>query len=200
MEHRHREALRRIAQADDMWCSDGNEPIAFHLMPLGGMNEVIDHPNWSDSWPVFGPSTIDDLGELGYVRIDPIVPSASKARTFWLTMKGREEAAALAKETITPVEAAADDPGATPGAATGGHGASDGDSQYRALISWSHGGDAWTGTILEFTSKLRGLGIDADVDLYHQHEADVNWTTYGPQAIEDYDFALLAVSAAFKER
>jgi hypothetical protein len=189
MEHRHREALRRIAEADSMWCDDGHEPAPFYLMPLGGMRELIDHPNWNGSWPVFGPSTIDDLGELGVLRVEPIDPSRNKARTFWLTMSGREQAAALAEQGVPPIEAAADDP--APVAAY---------AAKRALVSWSHGDDAWTETILEFTSKLRGLGIDADVDLFHAHDADVNWTTYGPQAIEDYDFVLLAVSANFKQR
>lgn len=189
MEHRHREALRRIAEADSMWCRDGHEPAPFYLEPLGGMREVIEHPNWSRSWPVFGPSTIDDLGELGFLRVEPIDPSRNKARTFWLTMRGRAEAAALATQGVTPVEAAAEDPTPveTPAA-------------VRTFVSWSHGDNTWTETILEFTSKIRGLGIDADVDLFHAHDADVNWTTYGPQAIEDYDFVLLTVSRAYKER
>jgi hypothetical protein len=110
MEHRHREALRRIAEADAMWCSDGYEPEPFYLQPLGGMKEAIVHPNWSGSWPVFGASTIDDLGELGFLRIDHHEPH-DKARTFWLTMKGREQAAALARQGASPIERLAEERG-----------------------------------------------------------------------------------------
>jgi len=188
MEHRHREARRRIAEADAMWCSDGHEPEPFYLLPLGGMQEAIVHPNWSGSWPVFGASTIDDLGELGFLRVEHHEPH-DKAPTFWLTMKGREQAAALAKQGASPIEAAADeDPTPVTAAAVKG------------LVIWSHGADAWAETILVFTSILRGLGIDADVDLYHAHDADIDWTTYGPQAIEDSEYVLLAVSAAYKQR
>jgi hypothetical protein len=64
MEHRHREALRRIAEADRMWSRQGHEPEAFHLVPRGGLREEIHHPAWDRSWSVPGSTTIDDLGEL----------------------------------------------------------------------------------------------------------------------------------------
>jgi hypothetical protein len=104
-------------------------------------------------------------------------------------MRGRAQADALAEQAVPPTEAAADDP--TPAAT---------DITKRALVAYSHGSEAWARTVLDFTSQLRGLGIDADVDLYHKHDPGVNWTTFGPHRIEDYEFVLLAVSADFKKR
>jgi SEFIR domain len=74
------------------------------------------------------------------------------------------------------------------------------DTIYKAVVSWAHGDESWATTILALASKLRELGIDVDVDLFHLHDPDVNWTTYGPKAIEDNDFVLVAVSAAYKDR
>jgi hypothetical protein len=50
MEHRHKEALRRIAEAEELWRKDGNEPLPFYLEPIGGMRRVVDHPRWNKSW------------------------------------------------------------------------------------------------------------------------------------------------------
>jgi branched-chain amino acid transport system substrate-binding protein len=67
-------------------------------------------------------------------------------------------------------------------------------------VSWAHSDDAWRDTIARFVVALRQLGIDADVDLFHAHEDAVDWSTYGPNAIEQNDFVLLAASAAYKQR
>ena len=56
------------------------------------MQSEIDHPRWDDSWATPSEHTIDDLAELGLLRVEP---SANKARTFALTMRGRGEGAAL---------------------------------------------------------------------------------------------------------
>jgi len=62
----------------------------------------IHHPAWDPSWSVPGSTTIDDLGELGFVRVEPVDPSRNKARTFSLTMRGRAQADALAEQAVPP--------------------------------------------------------------------------------------------------
>lgn len=68
-----------------------------------------------------------------------------------------------------------------------------------AFVSWAHGDEAWMQTIAKFAMELRRLGIDADVDLFHLDTA-VDWSTYGPQAIRERDYVIVAASAAYKER
>src|SRR4051794_20304885 len=68
------------------------------------------------------------------------------------------------------------------------------------FVSWAHGDDAWKDTVARFTVALRRRGINADVDLFHAHEAGVNWETFGPQAIRNVDTVLIAVSEAYKRR
>jgi Protein kinase domain/SEFIR domain len=69
-----------------------------------------------------------------------------------------------------------------------------------AFVSWAHDDETWEQTIADFVLKLRELGIDADADLFHLHDNDVNWAQYGPQAIEDHEFVLLATSLKYKAR
>jgi hypothetical protein len=69
-----------------------------------------------------------------------------------------------------------------------------------AFISWAHGDEAWAEVIAAFVFKLREYAIDAEVDLFHVDSQDVNWSTFGPRAIEDSDFVLLAVSPTYRER
>ena len=59
---------------------------------------------------------------------------------------------------------------------------------------------AWESEITELATTLRGLGIDVDVDLYHLDDVDVDWTRYGPEAIQRADFILIAASRAWRER
>jgi hypothetical protein len=92
VEHRLEDALKRIAEADAAWSRDGNQPTSFHLMHLGGMRIAIDHPCWDRSWSVPNEHTIDDLGELGHLRVES--PS-NLNRTFVLTMEGRAAGQAL---------------------------------------------------------------------------------------------------------
>jgi len=70
----------------------------------------------------------------------------------------------------------------------------------KAFVSWAHSDDAWRDTVARFVVALREFGIDADVDLFHAHDGSVDWATYGPNAIEQNDFVLLAASAAYKQR
>jgi hypothetical protein len=69
-----------------------------------------------------------------------------------------------------------------------------------AFVSWAHGSEAWEETIARFAFRLRELGIDADVDLFHLSEAGINWATYGPSATTEHDFVLIAVSDRYRER
>jgi hypothetical protein len=70
MEHRHRDALRRIAEAEQLWRRDGHAPRPFYLEPTGGMGRVMDHPRWNKSWATPDEVTIDDLAELGFLRVE----------------------------------------------------------------------------------------------------------------------------------
>ena len=89
MENRHIDPLRRIGQADETWAADGHEPSVFHLNH-SGEGPKINHPRWDRSWSTPSEQTIDDLEELGYLRV---APHHNKARSFDLTMAGRVESA-----------------------------------------------------------------------------------------------------------
>jgi hypothetical protein len=77
-----------------------------------------------------------------------------------------------------------------------------------AFVSWAHlpdsddpdAADQWCVDVFSFTYQLRRLGIDADIDLFHMHRDDVDWSAFGPSAIEQADYVLLVASAAYKER
>lgn len=73
-------------------------------------------------------------------------------------------------------------------------------SHPTAFITWAHGDADWQHTIARFAFRLREFGVDADVDLFHADDQDVNWATYGVSAIESANFVLIAVSRAYKER
>jgi len=67
-----------------------------------------------------------------------------------------------------------------------------------AIISWAHADEHWQDTVLEFATKLRLVGgVDADLDLWHLTDHQ-NWTTFGPTAIRDSDFVLVAISPAYR--
>jgi hypothetical protein len=101
MEHEHREALRRIYQAEELWRTDGHSPQTFQLLHTGG-NAVIDHPCWNPSWGTISEHTIDDLGDEGILRVDAVAPN-NKRRTFILTASGRREGAAVTEQAMRPV-------------------------------------------------------------------------------------------------
>jgi hypothetical protein len=202
MEHRHRDALRRIYQAERIWTDGGNQPRSFMLLHRGGMRSEIDHPAWDPSWAVPSEHTIDDLAELALLRVEP---TTNKARTFVLSMNGRKQGAALVAETLTPPAPAPapDEPvpvpaehetPTEPAESTGSA------SATSAFVSWAHSGEQWQETIGDFTVQLRRLGIAADVDLFEAHNPQVNWATYGPKAIERNEFVIIAVNAAYRER
>jgi predicted nucleotide-binding protein len=88
MDTRHEDGIRRIFQADKAWSDDGHEPQLFHLLHTGGMQSEIDHPRWDPSWAVPSEHTIDDLEELGFLRVEP---HHDKRRSFGLTLDGRRK-------------------------------------------------------------------------------------------------------------
>jgi hypothetical protein len=95
MENRHRDALSRFYEADRLLAKDGREPETFQLLHTGGMQSQISHPRWDDSWAIPSGQTIDDLGELRFLRV---APSLNQVRSFDLTMKGREKGEELELE------------------------------------------------------------------------------------------------------
>lgn len=101
MEHEHREALRRIYQADEMWRKNGHTSMTFQLWYTGA-GPGINHPCWDPSWGVLSEHAIDDLGDDGILRIEPVAPS-TKNRTFSLTAKGRREGAAIVEQATLPI-------------------------------------------------------------------------------------------------
>jgi hypothetical protein len=78
-----------------------------------------------------------------------------------------------------------------------------------AFISWAHSDRAWNAdewrawqdTVFRFTAALRvDGGIVADVDLLHLHDPAVDWSTFGPKAIQENAFVLIVASPAYKAR
>lgn len=53
---------------------------------------------------------------------------------------------------------------------------------------------------MEFTTALRSMGIDADIDLFHSHKSDADWTRFGQKAVLESDFVLVAITDAWAER
>jgi hypothetical protein len=90
VENRHRETLRRIIQAEDNWKDEPRE-FVLRWSPHEDRREV-DHPTWDRSWAVPSEHTIDDLAELGFVRIGE---QRGKDRTFVATMAGRSTGRSL---------------------------------------------------------------------------------------------------------
>jgi len=76
------------------------------------------------------------------------------------------------------------------------------------LVSWAHRGEkwsdeetaGWTQEVVEFTGALRANGIDADLDLFHAEEPDIDWTRFGPRAVADSEFVVIAMSEAWAQR
>lgn len=75
-----------------------------------------------------------------------------------------------------------------------------------AIVSWAHTTEGWTHDqtaewrqqVMALVDVLRDNGIDADIDLHHA--GDVDWTRFGPLAIVDKDWVLVALSPSWKER
>jgi hypothetical protein len=88
LEDRHIQALQRFLEADQAWTGKGNDPHTFQLWARGGGKSEINHPGWDETWPAPGKSTIDDLGEANFLRVEPH-EATSNNRVFDLTLAGR---------------------------------------------------------------------------------------------------------------
>jgi SEFIR domain len=191
MEPHHRDALLHFYEAERAWAQEGQQARSFLLLHTGGMQSHIDHPRWDESWPVPSEHMIDDLAEMRMLRVDP---SPNEQRAFVLTIAGREYAAkllpntvaALTPETRTVTELLRTSPNAS--------------VNPTALVSWAHDTPAWQRTMVEFAVLLRQSGVDADIDLFELHNPNINWSTWGTDAIERNEFVLLAVSANYRKR
>lgn len=64
------------------------------------MQSEIDHPCWDQSWAVPSEHTIDDLADLGLLRVQP---TYDKTRDFVMTPDGRAAGAALVEQTMMPI-------------------------------------------------------------------------------------------------
>jgi WD40 repeat protein len=77
-----------------------------------------------------------------------------------------------------------------------------------ALVSWAHREpgwtqqqvDDWSNEIADFVTALRGFGVDAQVDLHHASERGTDWTRFGPKAIKNRDWVIVALSPAWRDR
>ncbi|WP_053731689.1 SEFIR domain-containing protein [Nocardia sp. NRRL S-836] len=75
----------------------------------------------------------------------------------------------------------------------------------QVFVVWAHtspGWDVarvqgWRDTVHRFAQLLHRLGVDADLDLFHQHEP-VDWSTFCLQRMEDADRVVVAVSDGWK--
>jgi hypothetical protein len=71
------------------------------------------------------------------------------------------------------------------------------DANPTAFITWAHRQTGWTDaeatewldSVVAFAGLLRLSGIDADLDAFHFHDPDVDWTRYGSSQIQQRDFS-----------
>jgi hypothetical protein len=96
-----RDLLLGIYQAGRRWANGGRDDRSFLLMHTGGMQRVLDHPGWDETWPTPSSSQIDDLEELGLLRVEFHLPNI-KNRTFERSTSGRRLARDTAKEAEVP--------------------------------------------------------------------------------------------------
>jgi hypothetical protein len=81
-------------------------------------------------------------------------------------------------------------------------------SPLKVFVSWAHRGERWSDEesagwareVVEFTTRLRGFGLDAELDLFHTHETQIDWTRFGQQQVAGADFIVIAISEAWAER
>lgn len=82
------------------------------------------------------------------------------------------------------------------------------DEPVRAFVSWAHKGETWDDAqsaswardVVEFTTRLRSNGIDAELDLFHTHETSTDWTRFGQTQVEAADFVVVVLSEAWAQR
>jgi hypothetical protein len=77
-----------------------------------------------------------------------------------------------------------------------------------ALLSWAHSSPGWNedrareweDEVVRFARELRTRGIDVDLDLHHAAERGADWTRFGPRAVMDKDWVIVALSPGWRER
>jgi hypothetical protein len=99
MDQRLAAHLKRLGEADTALRKSGRDPEPFLLVYAGGMTREILHSTWDESWATPVAGDVDDLDELGFVRIEP---AQNAKRIFSLTVKGREQASVLVEPERTP--------------------------------------------------------------------------------------------------
>jgi hypothetical protein len=93
MEERLAEFLRRLGEAEGRLKRAGEERRPFLLIYASGGSVGIKHPGWDQSWMRPTAEDVDDLEELGFARNEP---AKNTKRVFTLTVRGRQQADALA--------------------------------------------------------------------------------------------------------
>jgi hypothetical protein len=170
---------------------------------------VADNPDlaraYGEAW--------DHAVRQGWIADDPVAPGR-----VYVTSTGDKRLAEYRRSAPSSTEPSAG--AAISGGVTSGVGKPDlvasaqsprgGDAKppIRVFVSWAHAHrstdsaavEEWTELVAQFTTKLRELGIDADIDLFHLHEDDVDWTTFGIEGIKNADYVLIIGSQAYTER
>ena len=176
--------MRRISQAAESWARAGKPARSFVLLDPGGKQSTVDHPAWDSTWPTPTEDDIDDLADLGFLRVERC---ENKQLSFVPSVR-----AAAGVSSLDPMpgnEAVGREVGCGPG-----------DRQPTAFVSWAHGNEKWQTTVHSFVQGLYDYGIKAEVDLFHLHDPSVNWADYGPREIQTNDHVLVVVSDAYKRR
>jgi hypothetical protein len=60
--------------------------------------------------------------------------------------------------------------------------------------------DAWRKEVAAFVAALREFGVDAKVDLHYLSQRGVDWTRFGPKAIVESQWVIVALSPAWRDR
>ena len=77
-----------------------------------------------------------------------------------------------------------------------------------ALIAWAQRdpqwtdeqADSWRDELAAFATALRRFGVDAEIDLHNLSRRGMDWTRFGPKAIVDKDWVVVALSPAWRDR
>ena len=78
----------------------------------------------------------------------------------------------------------------------------------RVFVTWAHSDEDWDSSqalswerqVIGFTTSLRRLGIDADVDLYHTSDPSIDWTRFGQSGVASADFSVIVYSKGWGQR
>lgn len=79
----------------------------------------------------------------------------------------------------------------------------------KVFISWAHQGEGWTGehtkewaaAVETFAASLdQSADVDVVLDLWHQHDRDLDWTRWGPQQVDECDWTLIIINEPWAQR